>query len=354
MLVVSHEFGHYIAAKKSGIKVTEFGFGYPPRICKLFTKGETEFTLNWLPFGGFVKIFGEDADDENTNGPERDRSFVHKPARIKAMVLVAGVFFNFILAWLLISIGFMSGLPTSTGAEPAGYTLNNTALVITSVLPKSPADIAKLKAGDKIISLAEGKDLLNNPNTDTLKSFITSHSEKEINILYTRAGVSESATVTPKANLLSGTPGIGIGMDMIGTLKLPVHIAVWEGLKLTWDLTKHTAGSLWKLVHDAVVGHADLSGIAGPVGIVGIVGDAYHFGFIYLLSFTALISINLAIINLLPFPALDGGRLLFLIIEKIKGSRINPKIANAINTIGFAILIIFMLIVTYHDIIKLI
>ena len=153
--------------------------------------------------------------------------------------------------------------------------------------------------------------------------------------------------------IVNGGPGIGISMDIIGTLKLPIHRAIWEGLKLSWDLVVATVSGFYNLIHDGLTGHGNLSAITGPVGIVGVVGDAAKFGFIYLLSFTALISINLAVINLIPFPALDGGRLFFLIIEKIKGSPIRPKITNTVNIIGFSLLMLLMAIVTYHDIVKL-
>jgi regulator of sigma E protease len=147
---------------------------------------------------------------------------------------------------------------------------------------------------------------------------------------------------------------IGISMDEIGTAKLPMTMALSEGMKLDWSITKGTAVGLYGLIKNAIIGKGSLSSVTGPVGMVSIVGDAYKFGWAYLFSFAGLISVNLAIINLIPFPALDGGRLLFLLIEKIKGSRINPKIANLTNLIGFAILILLMVVVTYHDIIKLI
>jgi regulator of sigma E protease len=128
---------------------------------------------------------------------------------------------------------------------------------------------------------------------------------------------------------------------------------VWEGLKLSSNLVAITAVGFYNLIHDAVTGHGSIAGITGPVGIVGVVGDAAKFGFVYILSFTALISLNLAVINLVPFPALDGGRLLFLLIEKIKGSRLNPKVSNTINLIGFSVLMLLMVFITYHDIVKL-
>lgn len=354
VLVLVHEFGHFFTAKKFGIRVDEFGFGFPP---KIFGKkyGETEYSLNLLPIGGFVKIFGENPDDENTNGPDASRSFVNKAKWKQAIVLVAGVTANFLLAWLLFSIGFMSGLPTSVGSEVRGYALKDVNLVVISVAPDSPASQASLKSGDKIISVKSSVDSLTQINPDALKSFIVSNSEKEIEIEYLRGKDVNVhiAKITPVENPATKEPMIGISMDMIGIAKLPFFTAFKEGMALTLFVTKGTVVGLYMLIVDALQGKGSMESITGPVGMVGIVGDAYQFGFVYLLSFSALISINLAIINLLPFPALDGGRLFFLLIEKIKGSRLNPKFANTANIIGFGILILLMLVVTYHDIVKL-
>jgi regulator of sigma E protease len=366
VLVLVHEFGHFFTAKRFGVRVEEFAFGFGP---KLLSKkiGETEYSLNAVPFGGYVKIFGEDGEgDFRTVGhavPER--SLINKPKWQQALVLFAGIFANFLLAWLLFSIGFMSGLPTSVGAEPSGATLTNVHTVIVSVLPKSPAENAGLKVGDKIISMDDGTEGINGAALDpeTVKNFVGAggYWDKKINVGYLR-GASEKINYTtltpeihPEANLSKGESrySIGISMDMIGTAKLPFFSALWQGLKLNWLMTENTVTGLYSLISEALRGHGSLAGVSGPVGMVGIVGDAYQFGFVYLLSFVALISINLAIINLIPFPALDGGRLLFLLIEKIKGSRLNPKIANMANMIGFSILILLMLFITYHDVIKL-
>lgn len=354
VLVLVHEFGHFFSAKKFGIRVDEFGFGFPPKLFSV-KKGETEYSFNALPFGGFVKIFGETPDEENMNGPDKDRSFVNKPAWQQAIVLFAGVFANFLLAWLLFSIGFMSGLPTSVGSQPNGYQMKDTRLVIVSVLAKSPADLAGLKSGDKIIAVKSEKDILADLSPESLRSFVLSHSEKQIEIDYTRG--QDTTVIVSKMKAASaepkGAPAIGIAMDEIGTVKLNFFPALWEGIKLDWSVTKSTALGLYTLVAQGIAGKGSFSSITGPVGLVGTVGDAYKFGFAYLMSFAALISVNLAIINIIPFPALDGGRLLFILIEKIKGSRINPEAANIANMIGFAILIILMLLVTYHDIVKL-
>ncbi len=355
VLVISHEFGHFIVARLFNIRVDEFGFGYPPRALKLFKKGDTTYTLNWLPFGGFVKIFGEDPSDENTNGPDRERSFVHKPWYAQALVLVAGVVANLVVAWILFAVGFMSGLPTSVSTEKNISHVQNPHLVITGLTKDAPAEKANLKIGDSIDMLTAGSDSLSSPNPETLSTFVTSHAKEPINVTYTRGKSAPAVvSVTAQEGIVKDKAIVGISMDMVGTLQLPFFKALLESATLTLSLTKDTAVSLGKLLVDSVKGRADLSSISGPVGIVGIVGDAYSFGFVYLLSFTALISINLVIINLIPFPALDGGRLLFVIIEKIKGSRINPKVANTLNAVGFFLLIALMLVVTYHDILKLI
>jgi regulator of sigma E protease len=367
VLVLVHESGHFFTAKFFGIRVDEFGFGFPPKLFS-WKKGETEYSINALPFGGFVKIFGEtfeEADmvevgflDKNSK-EDFSRSLVSKPPWQQALVLFAGIFSNFLLAWLLFSIGFISGLPTSVGSEIAGTKLSDVHLVVVSVLPKSPAENAGLEIGDKIIEISTRTSNAVNPTTDQLKSFVVANGNKEIQIDYFR-GTNEMkndnvkyAMITPIFNKETNEPVIGISMDEIGTAKLPFFSALLEGIRLDWSMTKGTALGLYTLVKEGIQGKGSFAGVTGPVGMVGIVGDAYKFGFVYLLSFAALISINLAIINLLPFPALDGGRLFFLLIEKIKGSRINPKFSNMANMIGFSILILLMLVITYHDVIKL-
>ncbi len=358
MLVLVHEFGHFITAKKSGIRVDEFAFGFPPRLFSK-KKGETTYAFNALPLGGYVKIFGENPDDESISGPDASRSFVNKPARVQAMVLFAGIFFNLLLAWLLFSVGFISGMPSALDSGYDNKYIDNAALTITSVSKGTPAEQAGLKIGDKIsaVTIVGEKDGgLVTPEVDVFQKFIAAHDTVPLEIDVVRGTEHTVIPVTPAQNVIPDDKekaAIGISMGMIGTLKLPVHKAIWEGLTMTARVTGATAASLYHLIKDAVTGHGSLSSITGPVGIVGVVGDAAHFGFVYLLSFTALISINLAVINFIPFPALDGGRLLFLLIEKIKGSRITPKIANAFNSVGFALLIILMLVVTYHDIVKL-
>ncbi|MBX4189296.1 site-2 protease family protein [Candidatus Parcubacteria bacterium] len=165
--------------------------------------------------------------------------------------------------------------------------------------------------------------------------------------------MSLDLTATPSESVVSGKLAVGVGLDEVGIAKLGILQSIWQGLKTTAELTWLTLISLLSFIKDAVVGHANLSEVTGPVGIVSLVGDARHMGFTYLLSLTALISINLSIINLLPIPALDGGRLLFLGIEAIRRKKISPKVFNTINGISFALLILLMIIVTVRDVANL-
>lgn len=349
VLIIVHEVGHLIAAKWVGMRVDEFGVGYPPRAATLFKRGGTKYTLNWIPFGGFVKIFGENPDEESLDGQD---SFVNKPKWAQALVLVAGVTFNILFAWLLISVGFMSGLPAPVDYAGSGE-VRDAELVVTSVLADSPAGEAGLKTGDTLLSVVAADAELQNPEPETLQNFIRDNGTSELLVTFERGDVTESVILTPSLEINPDSPAIGISMDMIGTLKLGFISALYEGAKMTALVTEAVVIGLGTFFLSAFTSGADLAQVTGPVGIVGLVGDASQLGFIYLLSFTAFISINLAVINLIPFPALDGGRLLFVIIEKIKGSPIKPKIANAFNGIGFALLLLLMIVITVSDVVKL-
>ncbi len=352
VLVISHEFGHFIVAKRSGMRVDEFSFGFPPKLFGI-KKGETSYNFNALPFGGYVKIFGENPDEDSINGKGSNRSFVNKPFFTQAAVLVAGIFMNLVLAWFLFSICFMSGLPTSLGQTPIGAKLENQALTITLVSKSSPADKAGLLPGDAILSMKTKNDSTETPSVESVQYFIKRHPSEPITLTYSRAGVTNQTEITPANDVVKNSPAIGVGLDIIGTLKLPFVQAIGYGFNLTIDSFANIIKGFGILIGNAFRGHGSLDDISGPVGITQVVGQVAKLGFIYLMSFTAFISINLAVINLIPFPALDGGRLLFLFIEKIKGSRIKPKIANIANAVGFSILMILMAVVTYHDILKL-
>lgn len=354
VLILVHEFGHFIVAKKSGIRVDEFGIGFPP---KLFGKkyGETEYTFNLLPFGGFVRIFGENPDKESINGEDSGRSLVNKPKYIQALVMFAGVGFNILTAWLLFSVIYMVGMPT-VFEEGDNKFVQNPALTIVEVLPETPAEYAGLKVGDKLLSFSVNNESISELTSEKVSDFVALHGKDKIYVEYKRGNDVFVLDTVPETNIIPNEPEravIGIAMSQVGTLKLPVHLAFWEAGKLTAKMFVAVTVAITQFLFDAITLNADFSQIAGPVGIVGIVGDAAALGIISLLSFTAFISLNLAVINLLPLPALDGGRLLFVAIEAIKGSPIKPSIVNMLNMIGFALLILLMVVVTYNDIAKI-
>ena len=346
ILILVHEFGHFIVAKKSGIRVDEFGLGLPPRIWgKKF--GETLYSINWLPIGGFVKIFGEDpvveapvarnTAQENEGrelhygaSPQEDysRAMFTKPKWIQALVLVAGISFNIIFAWILISLGFVIGLPTPVGESPFGQ-VRNPQVVITNVLPNSPAQKAGLSSGDTVLYASVGGRAVTDLSAENISKTITQSTSGNVSITYRHGSANpKTVTVAPNTDIIKGHRAIGISMDTIGTLKLPIHLAFIEGARSTYLLVIGTATGLAKFIYQTIIFKSDLSQVTGPVGIAGVVGQASQLGFVYLLSLVALISINLALINLVPFPALDGGRLLFVAIEAIIRRPIPPVVTR--------------------------
>lgn len=347
VLILVHEMGHFLVAKRAGVKVDEFGFGYPPRLWKIGTWRGTELTINWIPFGGFVKIFGENytsPPNPSSRAGEGSYAFTEISKKWQAAILVAGVFFNFLFAWFLLSLSFMIGVPAPVENDFGGA-VTDPRLTIVSVLPESPAALAGLKSGDKILNF-------NSPD-----GFIDSVSRSDsIDLKISRGGKIIDSNIRPVEGVIAGEQdrkAIGVSLDMVGTLKLSTAKSFVEGGKTAAELTYLTAKGIVNLIIDGVRGRADLSQVTGPVGIVGLVGDASRLGFTYLLTFTALISINLAVINLLPFPALDGGRLVIVVVEAIKRSPVNAKAVNWINSIGFVLLILLMILITFRDITRL-
>lgn len=349
VLVLVHEAGHFFVAKMAKIRVDEFAFGFPPR---LFSKkmGETTYAFNLLPLGGYVKIYGEDPNEVKSE--DASRSFSAQPRYVQAMVVVAGVVMNLLLAWVLISATLAIGISAPVENDE-GFPVENARLMITEVSDKGPAQISGIAGGDYLISLADGVDKVDATSLEVVSAFIGPREAKPVTVTYEHQGVIKQTTLLPVSGISKSGAAIGIYMDMIGILKLPLDQAIWHGAIKTWQYTKLTAVGIYKFLSEAITGHADFNEVTGPVGIVKAVGNASSVGFANILLFTALISINLAIINVIPFPALDGGRLFFIAIEGIIRRAIPTKITNYVNISGFALLMLLMLLVTYHDVVKL-
>ena len=364
ILIFVHELGHFLAARASGIRVDAFMLGFGPRVYS-WKRGETEYGLNLIPFGGYVKIFGENPDTETLSGPHASRSMVNKPRWKQIVVLVAGVSFNFIFAWILYSIVFMYGVTASKeGFEKYTQYFSDQRIMITSIAPASPAEKAGIVMGDTIQRVvatpSTSTSALTSTSTPTnltissIQQFVNGTQGSPLDFIVIRKGESRTIHVTPVTGLIPGAYAVGIGMDYVGNLKLPVFSAVWVGLQYTGAMMHDMVSGLWTLVVGLFHGAGHLSDVSGPVGIAGIVGDAAERGFAYLLMITALISINLGVINLIPFPALDGGRVLFILIEAVIRRRIPERFTNAVNTVGFILLMLLMVVVTYKDIAKLV
>lgn len=351
ILVFVHEFGHFIAAKKAGVRVDEFGIGFPPR---LWGKkiGETLYSVNLFPVGGFVKIFGENPDEESIKGGDSKRSLFHSSKLTQGWIISAGIIFNLLFAWMLITLGFIVGTPFPADDPAYGARVENARLLISGVAPASPALKNGLKKGDRIVSLSAEGETLEHPIVSTTQAFIASHSV--LTLSFSRGEELKTVTVRPQDGLKKEAKAIGVSLEMVGTLKLPLHEALYAGTTKTLSIIQSTAGGLFNFFKDVFTGNAGFSDISGPVGIVRVVKDASSLGFSHLISLTALISINLAIINIFPFPALDGGRLLFVLIETIKRSPLRPSLVNILNGAGFALLILLMVVVTYHDIVRIV
>ncbi len=359
VLVVVHELGHFIVAKRFGIRVDEFGIGFPPRAFTFWKKGDTSYTLNWLPFGGFVKILGEDPEDPEAEGVDQQRSLTHKSKLVQASVLVAGVGMNILLAWALFSVSFISsGVPVSLLGNETVNNSANVSVIVSQVLPNSPAEEAGIESGDIILSVSSsgsGKKV-NILTPEEITSFIRSNKANELKVSIRRGEQISDIKMKAQKGLVGGSVdyyAIGVGMGLSGEVYLSPISTVFKALEFTGKMFVAIAVAIVGFFVSAITLSADLSQIAGPIGIVGLVGDAASLGIVPLMMFTAFISLNLAVINLLPVPALDGGRLLFVFIEAIKGSPISPSVSRRLNMIGFALLILLMLVVTYSDIARI-
>lgn len=337
ILILAHEWGHFIVAKKSGLTVEEFGFGFPPRIFSWKIK-ETLYSVNLLPLGGFVKILGENGGEVSS-----PKSFSSKPTGTRSLIVAAGVTMNFLLGILLLIIGFYIGLPQILDKENE-VLAENVQIQIIAINHNSPAEKANLKLGDSIEGFEE---------ISILQNFINQNNGKEINLKIKRGQENLEIKTTPRINPPEGEGALGIALAKTGIVSYPWHQSVWLGIKSSFIVTWEIIKGFFELIKNLLTAGKVPQEVAGPVGIAVLAGQAVNLGFIYLLQLVALISLNLAVLNLIPFPALDGGRLLFLGIEKIKGSKVNPKIENAIHSVGMILLLTLVALITYRDILKL-
>lgn len=353
VLILVHEWGHFITAKKTGMRVDEFGIGFPPKLFG-YKKGETEYTLNALPIGGFVRIYGEDPTQVEED-PDRDRAFSARPRWAQAVVLVAGVVMNILLAWVLFVVVFMLGVPTGVSEEEAGPDASLRIVevtgdsVIRGVIPQNATITG--------VERADGTASLDSLTPSALTQFIEETGSEAIVISYALGDETNEATVTPQTGIIADDPeraAVGVRTALIENVQYGFGAALLGAAQQTIDALVLIVVSIAGLLYNTVAGTADFSQVAGPVGIFNLVGDAASVGIASLLLFTAVISLNLAIINLFPFPALDGGRLVLVGVEALLRRPVDPIWTSRLNLIGFVLLIILMIAVTYKDIADLI
>jgi len=344
VLVLVHELGHFAVAKWSGMKVEEFGFGFPPRLFAI-KKGETEYSVNAIPLGGFVKIFGENGEDRLMPG-----AFASKPIWKRFLVLIAGVTMNILLAWVLLSAGFMAGLPSQLDNQDfKGAEISDANTQIMFVLPESPAEKAGLKIGDNILSV-EGTSVVDATKAKELIGL--AKIDQEITIVVDRSGAQREIKVAPQ-EIEEGVIAIGTQISTVGTVKYPPHLALIHGAESTALITRDTAKGFIGLISKVFHGGGMPAEVSGPVGIATLTGEVAQMGIVYLIYFMAILSINLAILNVLPFPALDGGRIVFLAYELFTKRPASAKVEGIVHGLGFLLLMLLVIVVTYKDIINI-
>ena len=341
VLILVHELGHFLVAKKAGIKVEEFGFGYPPR---MFSKkiGGTVYSINWLFFGGFVRLYGEELG-EGIKGKNSKRAFWGKSKRARTLVITSGVLANFALAVVVFSIVYsFSGIPFKTGR-----------IKIAGLLPNSPAVQSGLKQEDIILKVNEEK--LKDVN-DFIK-LIDEKKGQEVTLTIQRE-VQLVLRVVPRVNPPQGEGPLGVLVSDVETRKYPFWQMPWrgtiEGFKEAFGWASLILGSLKKMVVDLVFHGAVPRDVAGPIGIFQITGVVAQSGLLNILQFMGILSVNLAVINILPLPALDGGRLVFILYEAITRRKPKPSFEQWVNTAGMAFLLLLIILITINDVGRLV
>ncbi len=432
LLVLAHEWGHYISAVKTGIKVEEFGIGFPPRLFGAYKKNGkwrwiwgnkeindadgTVYSFNLIPLGGFNKIKGEnntfdwhkfderladyrqglneDLSNQQAKNLSRllseegqalslfdskfnydnylklsDRekltilenftdnrlkndkdAFYTQAAWKRLLVLVSGPFMNFVLAMFLLAIGFMIGLPEVVDDSMA--TEAPARVQIYEVFPESPAAQAGLELGDFIVSI-NGQEF---NQVGAVSDLLQASAGQELAVVVERGGVAQTFNVTPQAINEQETDYVGIGVSLVrvSVVKYPWYESIWLGIKQTfltmWLMITTLVAMIVNLFKEGEPGVA----LAGPIGIASLTGKFARMGLNYLLQFSAMFSINLGILNLFPFPALDGGRIVFVIAEKLRGKPVNSKVEAWSHVLGFGLLITLVVIVTFKEVLQLI
>lgn len=340
LLVLAHELGHFLAAKKAGIKVEEFGIGYPPRVWGKKI-GETVYSINLLPIGGFVRLYGEELrESERIKERASGRAFWAKSKKARTAVISAGVLANFLLAIVAFAVVYsVLGIPTKTDQ-----------VKIVGLVPDSPAVEAGLEEGDQIISFDD-------ESVTSLDQFVGLVEEKggqPIELVVIREKEELLFSLTPREAPPDNQGPLGVVVSSVEMKQYPFwqmpFRGMIEGFKEAFGWTGLVVGALGKMIFNLVTAGQVPQDIAGPVGILQITGGVARSGFLAVIQFVGILSVNLAVINILPFPALDGGRLMFVLYELVTRRRPKVSFEHWANAIGMALILFLVLLVTINDV----
>ena len=337
IIIILHEAGHFLFARRFGVKVEEFGIGYPPRIFS-FKKNEVIYSINAIPFGGFVKIVEHD-------GPN---SFSSKSLGKRTIILLAGVVNNALIAFLLFTILFSIGMPTF--ALPEAYKQDiPSAVTIREIEKDSPASLAGLESGDVILGMERLDSFYETTSIGDVQDKTKEFQGKEIQLIIQREGESIEIGIIPRESPPEGKGYLGVILTDDGVLKYSLFEAPWQSIRFMGMLTQETFTGLGR-VFGNLFKHGNIEELTGPVGIMAITTRGFQWGWKYGLYILGLISYAFAIFNLFPIPAVDGGRILFLMIEKIRRKPISQRTEMLVNNICFYLLVILLFAVTIKDI----
>lgn len=338
LIIAVHEFGHYITARLLGMKVLEFAFGFPPRAAGI-RHAEIDYTVNWIPFGGFVRILGQDDFSIKQQGEGDPRAFTSKPWWAQAIVLVAGVTMNFVLALVVLTAAFAMGTTGPTG---------EVRVADRGVAPGSPAESAGFQPGDIVVSV-DGKKV---SSTRELIQYTRRNVEKEIALEVSRNGRPiPTVRAVPRAEPPEGEGPLGIKIeDVQGPIAVGLPEAAGQAWALTGDVVTQIAELPGQLLGRGGSGSGPAPEVTGPVGIFQVTGQVSELGLPTLLKLVGVLSVNLGVLNIVPFPGLDGGRLFFVLASALLRRRLSPQLEAGIHAAGFLLLLGLLVLVSISDI----
>lgn len=341
-LVFIHELGHFLVAKRNGVKVEEFAFGFRPRLFA-WQRGETTYAINAIPLGGYVKMFGEQADESG------ERSFKQKSVFQRFQILIAGILMNFAFGWLIFSILFAVGfVPMYPGVANNPFVDSTQKVRFTTIVAGSPAEQAGLLAGDEVVAI-NGQAIVVDQE---FLSVVGQNKGKEIILSYRRAGVEQVAKLLARDNPPTGQGPLGVAIESAGKVRSSLLLALPAGLYESGKLVGLSAAGFGRFVSQLVAERQVSEEVTGLIGVGKLTGATRQLGIDYLAQLIALVTIGLAAINIMPIIPLDGGHIAALGYEKIAGRPLSERQLGTLATIGLAFVLLIFVVVTYKDVVR--